>query len=68
MNNTEFQQLREYHLTKPDWKISSPLKGGRGRLSDLYREVRDVNWRRECERKKLDWENRKTIMELEADE
>ncbi len=48
MNDIEFQELRSYHLSKPDFKIKSPLKGNRGRLSDLYTEVRDKNWKEEC--------------------
>jgi hypothetical protein len=48
MDNDEFQQLKEFHLNKPDWMIKSPRKGGPGRLSDLYSEVREKNWQREC--------------------
>lgn len=46
MNNDEFQELKRFHLSKPQSKISSPLHGDRGRMSDLYREVREINWQR----------------------
>jgi hypothetical protein len=32
--------------------IKSPLQGGRGRMGDLYREVSEKNWQRECK-----WKN-----------
>lgn len=54
MDNDEFQQLKEFHLSKPDWMIKSALKGGRGRLNDLYSEVREKNWQRECREKNDD--------------
>ena len=52
MDNEEFQELKEFHLSKPSSMIKSPLKGGRGRLRDLYSEVREKNWQRECK-----WKN-----------
>jgi hypothetical protein len=51
MTNEEFQELRAYHLSKPENKIRSARKGGPGRLGDLYREVREINWNRECKEK-----------------
>jgi hypothetical protein len=52
MEDAEFQELKKFHLSKPESMIKSARKGGPGRLNDLYTEVRDLNWRRECDKKK----------------
>lgn len=50
-------------MSKPDAYISSPFKGGRGRMADLYAEVREINWQRECAAKRDYLERREAWMQ-----
>jgi hypothetical protein len=63
MDNEEFQELKEFHLSKPNSMIKSPFKDGRGRMNDLYSEVREKNWQRECEKIRNEYARENGLMD-----